>query len=91
MDKPLKVTDIVKFLLSQASKDMLEPLVLMFFPSFGAHMSVVKIRYPDHILKEMCSKMVHLVAKSGLSVSPKGLFHGLKGLVSCAQRACFMA
>ena len=32
MDKPLKVTDIVKFLLSQASKDMLEPLVLMFFP-----------------------------------------------------------
>ena len=38
-----KGTECIKLLLSQASKDMHEPL----------------------ILKEICSKMAHLVAKSG--------------------------
>ena len=40
-----KGTECIKLLLSQASKDMHEPLVPMFFPSLGAHMSVVKIQY----------------------------------------------
>ena len=31
-----KGTEIVKLLLTQASKDMYEPLVPMFFPIFGA-------------------------------------------------------
>ena len=32
-----KGTEIIKLLLSQASKDMREPLVPMFFPVFGTH------------------------------------------------------
>ena len=60
-----KGTECIKILLSQASKDMHEPLVPMLFPSLGAHMSVVKIQYYGLILKEICSKMAHLVAKSG--------------------------
>ena len=34
-----KGTECVKLLLSQASKVMHEPLVPMFFPALGAHMS----------------------------------------------------
>ena len=34
-----KGTECIKILLSQVSKDMHEPLVPMFFPIFGAHIS----------------------------------------------------
>ena len=34
-----KGTECIKLLLSQASKDMHEPLVPMFFPILGAHIS----------------------------------------------------
>ena len=37
-----KGTECIKLLLSQASKDMYEPLVPMFFPILGAYISVVK-------------------------------------------------
>ena len=37
MPKPTKGTEIVKLLLSQASKGMHETLVPMFFPVFGTH------------------------------------------------------
>ena len=36
MPKPAKGTEFCKLLLSQASKDMYEPLVPMFFPILGA-------------------------------------------------------
>ena len=39
MPKPTKGTEIVKLLLSQASKDMREVLVPMLFPSLGAHIA----------------------------------------------------
>ena len=45
MPKPSKGTEIVKLLLSQASKDMYEPLVPMLFPSLGAHLSDVEFMY----------------------------------------------
>ena len=60
-----KGTEIVKLLLSQASKDMYEPLVPMFFPSLGAHISGAEFQYPDRSWKEMCGQMAHLVADSG--------------------------
>ena len=41
MPKPSKGTEIVKLLLSQASKGMREPLVPMFF-LYLAHISVVR-------------------------------------------------
>ena len=58
-------TECLKILLSQASKDMYEPLVPMLFPIFGAHISGAEFQYPDLTWKEPCGIMVHLVAESG--------------------------
>ena len=58
-------TECVKLLLSQASKDMFEPLVPMFFPVFGAHISGAEFQYPDLSWKELCGQMANLVAHSG--------------------------
>jgi hypothetical protein len=51
-----KGTECIKLLLKKASKGMFYPLILMFFPVLGAHISVEKFQYPDHIWKEMCAK-----------------------------------
>ena len=47
-------TECIKILLSQASKDMHEALVPMFFPVLGAHMSGAEFQYPDLTWKETC-------------------------------------
>ena len=60
-----KGTECVKLLLSQASKDMHEPLVPMLFPSLGAHISGAEFLYPDRSWKEMCGLMANLVGESG--------------------------
>ena len=60
-----KGTECIKLLLSQASKDMHEPLVPMFFPILGAHMSGAEFQYPDNKWLEMCGQMANLVADSG--------------------------
>ncbi len=65
MPKPGKGMEIVKLLLSQASKDMYEPLVPMFFPSLGAHVCGVEFMYPDYSWKELCGLMANIVADSG--------------------------
>ena len=59
-----KGTECIKLLLSQASKDMHEPLIPMLFPSLGAHISDAEFQYPDLTWKEMCGQMAHLVADS---------------------------
>ena len=66
-------TECIKMLLSQASKDMHEPLVPMFFPILGAHMSGAEFQYPDNKWLEMCGLMANLVADSGCN----------KGQLSC--------
>ena len=71
MPKPGKGTEIVKLLLSQASKDMHEPLVPMFFPVLGAHVSGSEFQYPDFTWKELCGMMANLVGDSGCN---KGQF-----------------
>ncbi|MBO4564196.1 MAG: hypothetical protein J5720_02030 [Bacteroidaceae bacterium] len=58
-------TDCIKILLSQASKDMHEPLVPMFFPILGAHISGAEFQYPDFSWKETTGMMANLVAHSG--------------------------
>ena len=58
-------TECIKLLLSQASKDMHEPLVPMLFPSLGAHISGAEFQYPDRSWKEMCGLMANLVGESG--------------------------
>jgi len=60
-----KGTECIKLLLSQASKDMYEPLVPKFFPILGAHMSGVEFQYPDLNWKEPAGMMANLVAESG--------------------------
>ena len=60
-----KGTECIKILLSQASKDMHEPLVPMLFPVLGAHISGAEFQYPDLTWKELCGQMANLVAESG--------------------------
>ncbi len=60
-----KGTECIKLLLTQASKDMHEPFVPMFFPVLGAHISGTEFLYPDNSWKEMTGMMANLVAKSG--------------------------
>lgn len=65
MPKLGKGTECIKLLLTQASKDMHEPLVPMLFPILGAHVSGSEFQYPDLTWKELCGMMAHLVADSG--------------------------
>ena len=58
-------TECIKILISQASKDMQEPFVPMFFPVLGAHISGAEFQYPDNSWKELCGQMANLVAESG--------------------------
>ena len=44
---------------------MYEPLVPMFFPILGAHVSGAEFQYPDLTWKELCGQMANLVAESG--------------------------
>ncbi len=60
-----KGTECLQILLSQASKDMHEPLVPMFFPILGAHISGTEFQYPDLTWKEPCGMMANLVGDSG--------------------------
>ena len=60
-----KGTECIKLLLTQASKDMHEPLVPMFFPILGAHISGAEFQYPDLSWKELTGMMANLVAQSG--------------------------
>jgi len=60
-----KGAECIKLLLSQASKDMYEPLVPMFFPILGAHMSGVEFQYSDRNWREPAKMMANPVAESG--------------------------
>ena len=61
-----KGTEIVKLLISQASKDMQEPLVPMVLPALAAHLTEVKLIYSDNQCDELCGQMGHLVGLSGI-------------------------
>ena len=67
-------TECIKILLSQVSKTMQEPMVPMFFPVLGAHISGTEFQYPDNSWKEMTGMMTNLVAHSG---DNKGQFKNL--------------
>ena len=65
MPKPSKGTEIIKLLLSQASKEMREPLLPMSMPALAAHLSEVEFMYSDNKYYELCGQMAHLIAVSG--------------------------
>ena len=66
MPKPAKGTEFCKLLLSQASKDMREPLVPMAIPALAAHLTNVKFMYSDNKYYELCGQMGHLIGPSGV-------------------------
>lgn len=66
MPRPSKGTEFCKFLLSQASKDMREPLVPMAIPALAAHLSDVEFMYSDNKYYELCGQMGHLIGPSGV-------------------------
>lgn len=66
MPKQGKGTEVCKLLLSQASKDMQEPLIPMAIPALAAHLSDVEFMYCDNKYYEMCGQMGHLIGSSGI-------------------------
>ena len=44
---------------------MQKPLIPMFFPVLGAHISATEFQYPDLTWKELCGIMANLVGDSG--------------------------
>ena len=64
MPKLGKGTECIKILLTQVSESMQEPLVPMFFPVLGAHISGTEFQYPDFSWKEPTGMMANLVAHS---------------------------
>ena len=69
MPKPSRGTEFCKLLLSQASKDMQEPLVPMAIPALAAHLTNVKFLYSDNKYYELCGQMGHLIGPSGVGKS----------------------
>ena len=65
MPRPGKGTECIKLLLSQASKDMREPLVPMLFPILGAHISGSEFQHPNLIWEVYCDQRTIPVAESG--------------------------
>ena len=66
MPRPSKGTEFCKLLLSQASKDMREPLVPMAIPALAAHLTDVEFMYSDNKYYELCGQMGHLIGPSGI-------------------------
>ena len=52
-----KGTECIKLLCSQASKDMISPLISMLFPAFWAHLRKIDFLYSMQTWKELCDKM----------------------------------
>jgi len=61
-----KGTECIRLLLSQASKDMHEPLLPMSIPALAAHLSEVEFMYSDNKYYELCGQMGHLIGPSGI-------------------------
>ena len=78
MPKLGKGTECIKLLLSQVSENMQEPMIPMFFPVLGAHISGTEFQYPDFSWKEPTGMMVNLVAHFG---DNKGQFKDLANAI----------
>ena len=61
-----KGTECIKLLLSQASKEMHEPLIPMSIPALASHVTDVKFMYCDNKYYELCGQMGHLIDVSGI-------------------------
>ena len=61
-----KGTEWIKILLSQASKEMHEPLIPMSIPALASYLTDVKVMYCDNKYYELCGQMGHLIGVSGI-------------------------
>ena len=61
MPRPTKGTEFCKLLLSQASKDMREPLVPMAMPALAAHLTDVEFMYSDNKYYKHCVQIDLLI------------------------------
>ena len=52
-----KGTECIKLLCSQASNDMISPLIPMHFPVFWAHLRKIEFLYSMQTWKDLCDKM----------------------------------
>ena len=66
MPKPSSGTDIIKIMLSQASKEMKTGLVPMAIPAFASRLKGVKGKFSDNSFYEMCGQMEHLIGPSDI-------------------------
>ena len=57
-------TKCIQILLSQAPKEMNQPLMPMLFPILGAHLKETEFLYPDQSWKAPCGMMANLVAEN---------------------------
>ena len=62
-----KGTECIQILLSQASKDMHEPLVPMFFPVLGAHISCAEFHIPTPFGRNYVAKWPICLQKVGVT------------------------
>jgi len=81
MPRASKGTNFCKLLLSQASREMREPLVPMAFPALAAHLTGVEFMYSDNKYYELCGQMGHLIGSSGVGKAQ------LTHLVEAIQRS----
>ncbi len=58
-------THFIKFILSQASREMREPLVPMVIPALATHLHEVSLMYSDNKYYDICGQMGHLIGPSG--------------------------
>ena len=72
MPKAGRGTEFCKFLLSQASDDMREPLLPMAIPALAAHLTDVQFEYSDGRYYQLCGQMAHLIGPSGIGKAQLG-------------------
>ena len=59
-------TEVINFILQNASENMRQPLASMMFPALATHVSSeVQFQYASNQWFELCGEMSHLVAHSG--------------------------
>ena len=79
-----KGTECIKLLLSQASKDIQEPLLPMTLPALAAHLCEVEFMYSDNKYYELCGQIGHLIGPSGIG---KDQLHDLIEAIQRSFRA----
>ena len=58
-------THFIKFILSQASREMREPLVPMVIPALATHLPEASLMSSDNTYYDICGQMGHLIGPSG--------------------------